>query len=215
MSRRSLYILCLGICLVGISASRAAGQPAVGFVIERADEQATFGVMPSTDLNARVGNVAIHYILDRADGRANFSVTVLPGLLSTLIEQVGIHYVLDRADANLVIEQHYPALLINNQSQPPWIGLRHVNPLCRLVWTVETGEYTTLEVEYGTSPGDRPFVLRDPFFRLMHELTLPALSPGESFYVVVKVTDRNGNLTALPEAKVSGLFSTYLPAVRR
>jgi hypothetical protein len=210
MNRNSALILLIVVCLAGVLFSRVAGQSGTGFIINNADAQAVYNAQPSVDLNTLIRNVINHFIIDRADANSVFSIGVPPPSL-----QVGIHFVLDQADNNKVLGSKYPAQLINDQTPPQITKITSKGTSGGVMLVIETNEFTTLEINYGTSAGNHSNVLTDPLLLLQHEITLPPLAGGQAYYVIVKAMDRSGNLTTAPEEKITGSSSIYLPAIKR
>ena len=72
-----------------------------------------------------------------------------------------------------------------------------------------TNETATTRVDYGTSPGSLTESQTAPGFSLAHSVTLTGLTPGETYYYVVRSTDGSGN--AADSAEKSFLSETSCP----
>ena len=49
----------------------------------------------------------------------------------------------------------------------------------------------------------------------VHEVTLPGLTPGVTYFYQIVATDLSGNQTTSPVYQIAGELRLYLPAVRK
>jgi hypothetical protein len=98
-----------------------------------------------------------------------------------------------------------------NDTAPPQISTIHVTRDNKIAWT--TDEFATSEVRLGTGPGTYPQDIADPLYVKQHEITLPVLVPGTTYYCVVRSVDLSGNQAQSDEKQFKAVIATYLPAV--
>ena len=83
----------------------------------------------------------------------------------------------------------------------------------KIIWT--TDEFATGEVRYGTAPGTYPWVAGSRLYEKQHEVTLPGLTSGTTYYFVAFSIDRSGNQSVTGEYQIQARVQTYLPAILR
>lgn len=165
---------------------------------------------PPGGLAALLGQVAERILLEYANSIRQVNLSAPPSALFTLLGQVSPRIVIEYADADLSTALTYPMQLIKDETAP--IIDQPSGSGAKIVWT--TNEFSSTVLRYGTSPGQLNEQIIEPLFAKDHEITLPSLEPGMTYYYQIVATDLSGNVTTSPVYKISGELRLYLPIVR-
>lgn len=190
----------------------AASKPNVSIIVNNADtiRQDSFSMTP--DLTSLFTNVAPRIIVQYANHLREISLVGVPGALGTLFAQVSDRIIMQYANNNREETLSYPIDFFNDGT-PPNISNVAAQGMGIITWT--TDEYATSTVIYGTSVVVDTVEITNPLYTKQHQVTLPGLTPGETYNYQVRSTDRSGNTSTSSEysftAKVSLL--TYLPFI--
>jgi hypothetical protein len=166
-------------------------------------------------LQTLLGQVADRIIFQYANTNRELSLSVMPGSLQTLLAQVPDRIIFQYANTNRQMGLGYPLTLISDTTPPQISGVmaRAAHGGEVIAWT--TNEYATSIVRYGRQPGVYPQTFNDPFYAKQHEVTLTGVTPGVTYYFVVRSIDRSSNAAESAESHFTTTISTYLPVILR
>ena len=166
---------------------------------------------PPSALAALLGQVSVRIPVEYANAVRHNNLIAPPSGLATTLAGVGPRIRFEFANANRSAAMSYPRQLIKDTTAPV------INQPSRngnkIIWT--TNEFTSVIFRYGVSPGQLDQQIVNVLFAKSHEVTLPALQPGGTYYYQIVATDLSGNVTNSPVFKVTGNSRLYLPFVRR
>lgn len=166
---------------------------------------------PPSSLATLLGQVGVRIPVEYANAVRHNDLLAPPTGLATVLANVGPRISFEFANANRTLAMSYPRQLINDTTAPV------INPPSRdgnkIVWT--TDEFTSTLLRYGTNPGQLNQQIADPLFATAHEITIPGLQPGTTYYYQITATDLSGNVTTSPVYQFAGESRIYLPAVQK
>lgn len=216
MNARLLLLLPLFLVLLLLPGKAVTGTPD-SFIITGADAVEYLDTLGSTDLNNMISTVAARIVVQAANQLRYFNMVSAPGELLAFLADVEDRIIIQAANANRYYPFVYPIGLIGDPF-PPLISnlVPGSNGLIR--WN--TDEYCLGEVVYGTQSGSYPYSVSSPLYAKQHQLLLPDLVEGTTYYFKVRSTDRSGNFSWSAEgsfvfAPPSSAQGIYLPLLRK
>ena len=123
-------------------------------------------------------------ILQYSNTMRQAALAAPPAVLQTLLGEVADRIMLQYANTSRQSVLAYPGALIGDTVPPQIREVRAQNVAggVKIIWT--TDEFATGEVRYGTAPGTYPWVAGSRLYEKQHEVTLPGLTPGVTYYFV-------------------------------
>lgn len=168
--------------------------------------------VPAT-LQALVSSVWMMVTVEYADSTAPYDLTEIPYTLQTVLLPVLKPVIVEYADSANGMPLAYPIDLMND-SQPPEISQVTVRAWGgAIAWA--TDEFATGTVLFGIQTGTYTGTVSNPLYVKQHEITLPGLESGMTYYYKVRSTDRSGNIATSSEYSFTAQISIYLPLVIR
>jgi len=182
-------------------------------IVEYADSTAPHHLIgiPAA-LQALADTVPARVIVEYADSTSPHALEIIPPALQALVSNVSARVVVEYSNSTRAAELAYPLELMND-SQPPKISGMAASGSGRITWT--TDEFATSAVLYGTQTGVYTDTVSDPLYTKQHEITLPGLTMGTTYYYKVRSTDRSGNTVTSSEYSFTAQVFVYLPVVVR
>lgn len=166
---------------------------------------------PPAGLSTALSQVATRIPVEFANAARHFVLTAPPAPLTANLGAVTSRIAMEFANANRSVVLSYPLQLVKDTSAPV------INTPSRsgtkVTWT--TNEFTRTVFRYGTSPSQLTQELVDSNYAKTHEVTLPALGPGVTYYYQITATDLSGNVSNSTIYEVKGEIRLFLPAVRK
>jgi hypothetical protein len=216
MNARLLLLIPLFLALLLLPGRAVTGSPD-SFIITGADAVEYLDTVGSSDLNNMISAVATRIVVQAANQLRYLNMVPAPAELLAFLADVDDRMIIQAANANRYFSFAYPTGLIGDPF-PPLISnlVPGSNGLIR--WN--TDEYCLGEVVYGTQSGSYPYNASSPLYTKQHQLLLPDLVDGTTYYFKVKSTDRSGNFTWSAEgsfvfAPPSSAQGIYLPLLRK
>ena len=169
-------------------------------IINDADAMVDHSVVVSQDLLNLLPGVEPRYIIENANYLAFHPLPVVPSNLQILINQVTPRIKLLNAETNRTFLFSYPAELIGDNT-PPQISQEDIfeSGLGELMVVWDTNEFADSTVVYGTQPGAYTNSIHNQSYVLQHAVQLSDLNSGVTYYLLIRSTDRSGNISESPE----------------
>lgn len=213
-ARRVIPLLALA-AMIAIVALPLPALGQSGIIVDNADSMRQQGVSLDAGLSAATTSVGPRIVSQYANAGRQAALVAPAGELSAILGQVVPRVVVDYANAGRQMALLYPQALLA-EAIPPQItsvGAQGTVGGVKVTWT--TDEFATSEVRFGTAPGAYTQVVSDPLYGKQHEVRLPGLAQGTTYYYVVLSTDRSGNQALSSQYQVKAMAPTYLPLVLR
>lgn len=213
MSMRTA-VLFLVVVLLGLTvAMPAASKAADNIIVSNADTIRTesYGAEIPGDLQAGLSQVTDRVIVEFANSIRRDVLTIIPSKLGSLLQDVPVRIIMLFANSNREMSLVYPVAFFNDNT-PPKISKVTANSGTRMInWT--TDEFANSIVLYGTQPGSYDETVSSSLYAKDHEVILPDLVMGETYYYKVRSTDRSGNTATSSEFSFINQIYVYLPLV--
>ena len=159
------------------------------------------------------GSPSASIIVNNADTVRQDAFNINQNLLDKFSE-VATRIIVQFADNLNQMSMTYPIELFDDNT-PPNISNVSAKGMGIITWT--TDEYATSTVIYGTQLVEDSGEISDPLYTKQHQVSLPGLTPGTTYYYQVRSTDRSDNTSTSKQhsftAQVS--LSIYIPIVSR
>jgi hypothetical protein len=210
MKTRAFALILISILAVFVITNQAFGQSG-GFIISGADAVVYIDSTSSPTLESLFPSVAPRFIVKYADSMKFINLVPIPIALQNLFGQIKDRFVIKYADANRYLQLGYPIGLVGD-TDPPAIQ----NLALSKVWTVtwDTDELATGELFWGGHSSAYTQTISDTQYAASHQLQMIGLTPGATYYFIVKSADRSHNtaqsseITFVADTSISGLTAT-------
>jgi len=161
-------------------------------------------------LQAQLDQLTARVVVEYANAINREDLVQIPAELQQRLDQLTPRIVFEYANANRHYELFYPAGMLNDTTAPTIedISAQRGN---HIIWT--TDEFADSTVLYGTASSVYSYSVSDPLYAKQHDILLPGLTPGVTYYYVVRSTDRSGNTSTSEEHSFKAVISSYLPVV--
>ena len=166
---------------------------------------------PAAGLSTVLGQVATRIPVEFANAVRHLLLGAPPGALAANLDTAGARIVMEFANANRGVALAYPLPLINDTT-PPLIS-QPMHSGAKIIW--QTNEFTRITLRYGASADQLTEAVTRADYAKVHEVTLPGLTPGVTYFYQIVATDLSGNQTTSPVYQIAGELRLYLPAVRK
>jgi hypothetical protein len=170
----------------------------------------------SVTLLSHLEDIQTRFVVKSADTLWFPAVSTIPYTFSIELQQITDRIVLENADGNRNIALHYPKALVNDNEPPALNNLRAEQGSRNSVevkWG--TDEFSIGKVQYGLQSDVHTATISDPLYAKSHEITLPHLASGTTYYYRVSSTDLSGNTATSQEQSFTFTIKIYLPLVTR
>lgn len=164
-------------------------------------------------LQTYLGQVTDRIVVEFANATRHDDLAAMPGALGTLMGLVPDRIVFQYANHNSEEEMVYPLALFDDATPPQVSEVSASGSEGIITWT--TDEFANSTVRYGIQTGVYTGTVSDPLYVKLHEIVLPELASGMTYYYQVSSTDRSGNTVTSSENSFSSQESIYLPLVLR
>jgi hypothetical protein len=164
-----------------------------------------------TTLWALVDAVTPRVVVEYANSTQPHRLIEMPTALQGFIDLVSDRVVIEYANAGNGAPLVYPLELMDDNQAPEISNVRAVGDL--ITWT--TDEFATSTVLYGLQTGHYTEPVTDPLYARQHEVTLPGVVMGTTYYFKVRSTDRSGNTSTSAEHSFTAQIPVYFPLVAR
>ena len=242
-ARRALLVLVV-LFLLPVFAVPAASEPTDSIIVNGADTIRQDSVSASQDLIDSTASIGSRIVLQYANQLRHIGLEQVPGALQTWLDQVSARIVVEFANTirhddlgtmpgplgtlmglmpDRIVFQYannnsekqlaYPTVLINDTTSPQISEVTASGSSGIITWV--TDEFATSDVLYGIQPGVYTGTESDPLYVKQHEITLPGLVSGITYYYKTRSTDRSGNTTTSSEYSLTTQVFVYLPLVLR
>lgn len=170
--------------------------------------------MPSA-LQAKLEEVSDRIVVEYANTIRHIGLAVMPSELGSLLVPMPDRIVLQYANNNCEMSLAYPIELFNDSTLPQISEVAASRDDGIITWV--TDEFATSTVLYGVETGVYTSTVIDPLYVKQHEVTLPGLTAGATYYYEVSSTDQSGNMATSSEYSftVQSQVLVYLPLVVR
>ena len=210
----SLYVV-LALLLISFGLA-VAGPASDGIIITGAREVKESSVGLPQPLQTSLGAIGTRFELWLVDQIRPINMTSIPTTLRAQLSQLPNRIIIQQPKAYRRFQPVYPVALFNDKAAPFISGIAVIPAnagTVTVVWL--TDEYATSEVAYGTQSGRYERTVSDPLFVVRHEMTLSGLTPGATYFFVVRSTDRSGNTATSSEGIFTTRVVSFLPLIRR
>jgi hypothetical protein len=209
--RHRLISLVLVIGLAAYVWIHQAQSQSGGFIISSADAVVYIDQANSPTLETLISSVVPRFVVQYANGMKYINTMPIPNDLQNLIGQVKDRFVFQYANANRYIQLDYPIGLVGDTDPP---SIQNLSLSKDWVVTWDTDELATGELSWGDHSGIYTQTISDTQYATSHQLQIVGLTPGVTYYFIVKSADRSHNITQSSEktfvadTSITGLTAT-------